>query len=157
MVLVAGCGFEPLHGRQKSGADTASALSQISVSPIPERLGQLLRIELTNQLNPLGPPRAPAYVLSVSVDERRQELGVRKDATATRANLIITATFKLTDTQTKENLFSGSVRSINSYNILDEDFATLTAETDARNRGTRDLAAEIGSRLGIFLSRPTRT
>ncbi len=157
MVLITGCGFEPLHGRPETGNQTTTALSQVSVHPIPERLGQLLRIELTNQLTPLGPPKAPAYVLNVDVSEVKQELGVRKDDTATRANLIITATFELTNTQTNENLFSGTVRSINSYNILDADFATLTAEADARRRGTRDLATEIGTRLGIFLSQPTNS
>lgn len=155
MLLVAGCGFEPLHGRQQSGAGSASALSQISIPPIPERLGQLLRIELANRLTPKGPPRVPAYVLKVELTESKQSLGVRKDATATRANLIITANFDLTDTGAGKSLLSGKVRSINSYNILDADFATLSAELDARRRASRDLATEIQSRLGIFLSRPT--
>jgi len=155
MVLVTGCGFEPLHGRQQSGASATLALSEISVPPIPERLGQLLRIELTNRLTPNGPPRAPAYVLNVQVTESKQSLGVRKDATATRANLIITANFNLFDTQADENLLDGTVRSINSYNILDADFATLSAEADARRRAARDLATEIQSRLGIFLSQAT--
>lgn len=154
-MLVSSCGFEPLHGRQQSGESASSALRQISVPPIPERLGQLLRIELTNRLSPNGPPRVPAYVLDVSIVESKQNLAVRKDATATRANLIVTATFSLRDVQTDENLLDGTVRSINSYNILDADFATLSAEADARRRATRDLATEIRSRLGIFLSQPT--
>ena len=91
MVLVAGCGFEPLYGRQQSGADASTELNQIAVSPIPERLGQMLRIELTNELTPKGQPRAPAYVLDVRVSESKQDLAIRKDATATRANLIITS------------------------------------------------------------------
>lgn len=157
MVLVTGCGFEPLHGRPESGNETTAALRQISVSPIPERLGQLLRIELTNQLNPTGAPRKPAFVLVVSVNESKQDLAIRKDDVATRANLIITARFDLKDARTDKNLFGGSARSINSYNILEADFATLTAEADARRRGTRDLATEIGSRLGIFLSQPAGT
>ena len=155
MALVAGCDFEPLYGRQQSGADVSAELSQIAVPPIPERLGQMLRIELTNQLTPKGQPRAPAYVLDVSVAENKQELAIRKDASATRANLIITATFNLKDRQTDESVFRGSLRSINSYNIIDADFATLTAENDARRRAVRDLATEIGLRLGLFLARPT--
>lgn len=157
ILLLAGCGFEPLHGRPEQGNQTTTRLGQISVPVIPDRLGQLLRNELTSQLTPLGPPRRPAYVLNVEVREVKQELGVRKDATATRANLIITASFDLTDSQTNEKLFRGTVRSINSYNILDEDFATLSAEANARRRGTRELATEIGTRLGIFLAEPTRT
>ena len=157
LVLLSGCGFEPLHGRQQSGAEPSSALRQIAVPPISERLGQLLRIELTNRLTPNGPPRAPFYVLAVKVTEGTQNLAVRKDATATRANLIITATYTLKDTQTNESLLTGRVRSINSYNILDADFATLGAESDARRRAARDLATEIRSRLGIFLARQART
>lgn len=152
MVLVAGCGFQPLHGRQESRDNATLALRQVAVPPIPERLGQMLRIELTTRLTPNGAPKAPLYVLNVSMTESRQNLAVRKDATATRANLIISATFELERVQTNENLLSGTVRSINSYNILDADFATLSAESDARRRAARDLATEIESRLGIFLS-----
>jgi LPS-assembly lipoprotein len=154
MVLVAACGFEPLHGRQQSGASATSALSLISIPPIPDRLGQLLRIELANRLTPKGPPRVSAYILNVTLSESKQSLGVRKDATATRANLIISANFNLFDTRADKTLLSGTVRSINSYNILDADFATLSAESDARRRASRDLATEIQSRLGLFLSQP---
>jgi LPS-assembly lipoprotein len=155
MALLTGCGFTPLHGQQKAGASATAALQQISVPPIPERLGQLLRIELTNQLTPNGQPRSPAYVLSVSVTESQQDLAVRRDATATRANLIITASFKLREVQSDEIVLSGAARSVNSYNILDADFATLSAESDSRRRASRDLATEIRSRLGIFLSQQT--
>lgn len=155
MVLVAACGFVPLQGRQQSGAGATLALSQIMISPISERLGQMLRIELANRLTPQGPPRAPVYVLDVKITESKQNLAVRKDATATRANLIITANFLLVDKQDGKNLLDGRVRSINSYNILGAHFATLSAESDARRRASRDLATEIQSRLGIFFSRPT--
>jgi LPS-assembly lipoprotein len=155
MILVTGCGFTPLHGHKQGGDDASSPLRQISVPPIPERLGQLLRIELTNQLTPNGSPRTPIYVLKVSITERKQDLAVRKDATATRANLIITASYTLKDVQTEKGLLTGKVRSVNSYNILDADFATLSAELDARRRASRDLATEIKSRLGVFLSQQT--
>ncbi len=115
----------------------------------------MLRIELTNRLTPNGQPRSPVFVLDVDVTESKQSLAVRKDATATRANLIIVATFNLRNVQTEKRVFAGTVRSINSYNILDADFATLSAESDARRRAVRDLATEIRSRLGIFLSKPT--
>jgi len=122
------------------------------VPPIPERLGQLLRIELTNRLNPQGLPQTPIYTLKVSVKENKQNLAVRKDATATRANLIIVANFELANIADKKGLFTGNIKSVNSYDILDADLATLSAESDARRRAARDLATEIKSRLGIFLS-----
>ena len=155
LLFVTGCGFQPLYGPQQIGADGVSPLQQIAVSPIPERVGQLLRIELTKNLNPKGPPATPVYRLGVTVRESKQNLAVRKDATATRANLIIVATYTLSDAQSRQTLLKGSVRSINSYNILDADFATLSAEADARRRAARDLATEIQSRVGLFLARPT--
>ena len=71
--------------------------------------------------------------------------------------LVISAKFELTDAETEESLLSGTIRSINSYDILDSDFATLSAESDARRRAALDLATEIKSRLGIFLSQPRNT
>lgn len=155
MALISGCGFTPLYGQKQVDDSVSMAMQQISIPPIPERLGQLLRIELSKQLTPNGAPRAPDYVLTLTVAESKQDLAVRKDATATRANLIITASYILKNVQPEEVLLSGSVRSVNSYNILDADFATLSAEADARRRAARDLATEIRSRLGIFLSQQT--
>ena len=94
-------------------------------------------------------------MLNVSVSESKRDLAIRKDATATRANLIITASFILKREQGGEVIFKGQVRSANSYNILDADFATLSAESDARRRAARDLATEITSRLGVFLAQRT--
>lgn len=155
LAVLTGCGFTPLHGNPQANGSATAALRQIGVPPIPERLGQLLRIELTNQITPKGQPRTPLYVLEVKVKESKQALAVRKDATATRANLILSANFKLKTGKESESLFTGTVRSVNSYNVLDADFATLSAESDARRRAVRDLATEIRSRLGIFLSRPS--
>jgi len=152
-VVVAGCGFQPMYGKLPGSADTDEALSRIAIQPIPERFGQLLRIELGKRLNPRGVEITPAYTLSVKVNENKQNLAVRKDDTATRANLIIQAEFLLGDVRTKEVVFTGKVRSINSYDILDAQFATLSAENDARRRAARDLANEIGSRVGVFLTR----
>ena len=157
LLLLAGCGFQPLHGAQATGADGLSELQRISVAPIPERLGQLLRIELTNRLTPKGAPASPKYVLNVSITENKQELAVRKDATATRANLRFLASYSLTDAQTKQKIQSATVRSTVSYNILDQDFATLSAEADARRRAARDIAVEIRSRVGLFLAQASRS
>jgi len=154
-MLLASCGFQPLHGTGESYGETSAALRQVAVAPIPERIGQLLRIELGNRLNPDSVAVAPIYSLSVSVKESRRDLAVRKDATATRANLVIAATYELSDIKTQQALLKGTVRSINSYDILDADFATLSAEADARKRAARDLATEIRARLGAFLAQQT--
>ena len=47
--------------------------------------------------------------------------------------------------------FLGQVRSVNSYNILTSDFATLSAREDARKRAVRVLALDIKERLSVWL------
>ncbi len=146
------CGFEPLYGDQDQGTPTEDLLSQVYVPPLADRLGQLVRIELTNRLTPKPGP-APVYSVNVELTESKQGLAVRRDASATRANLIITATFSLSVIGEKEKLMSGVNRSSNGYDILKSDFATLAAENDARRRGARDIADGIVSRIAIYLSR----
>jgi LPS-assembly lipoprotein len=77
-------------------------------------------------------------------------LGVRKDTTATRTDLIVKASFKLIDLSSKKTVVVGAARSVISYNILDADFATMSVMSDARNRAAKDLATRIRSRLSVF-------
>lgn len=150
ILAAAGCGFRPLYD-SAPGGDTAAALAQIMVPPIAERSGQLLRIELQNRFSRGGRVPEKRFTLRVTISESTGSVAVRRDATATRANLTINASYKLVRHSDNLVLLSGSARSVNSYNILESDFATLAAETDAKRRAARDLATEISSRLAIFL------
>ena len=148
-----GCGFRPLYGDHTgSGGET---LAQIGVEQIPDRAGQKLRNMLLERLTPTGPPGNPAYVLSVSLDEARQELAIRKDETATRANLTVTAQFVLRALREPQlGTYAGVANSTNSYNVLRSEFATLSAENDARDRALRVLAEEIRIRIAAALQNP---
>ena len=157
-LTISGCGFEPLHG-QRSGASSA-ALSAIDVHLIADRSGQMLRNELLQQMQPRGqtPTR---YSLAVTLTESLSNLGIRKDEVATRANLTLSASFTITELGGAKRVFSGSARSVNSYNILTSDFATLSTREDAHRRGINQLALEIRERLSVWLiragERPQRT
>lgn len=128
-------------------------LAAVRIAPLPDRIGQQMHNFLRDRLNPSGQPRDPAYVLSVSLSEAIEELGVRKDETATRANLTVFATYQLNDAASGKELLKGRNSSINSYNILDNQFATIFSERDARERGLRELSDAISTRLGIFFAR----
>ena len=148
-VVLAGCGFQPLNG-QKSGASSAR-LAEVRVAPIADRVGQKLHNLLLDKLNPRGSPAAARYVLRIKLNESLQKLGVRKDDVATRANLVMRATFGLARAQDDLSLFSASAVSINSYNILRSEFASLSAENDARSRAVSQISDEIKTQIGIFL------
>jgi LPS-assembly lipoprotein len=158
LVTLSACGFKPLYGNQADGAaanagrTTVSELSQVRIIPLSDRPGQLLHNELRNEINPRGQSRNPSYDLRVSLQETKQELAIRQDETATRANLRLQAKFTLLKNGAAERLFSGSSLSIVSYDIVDSEYATYTAEKNARQRGIRELAENIHLRLASYFS-----
>ena len=152
-LLLAGCGFEPLYGERNQAVATESLLNRVTVPPIENRVGQLARIELTNRLTPTRPAPTPLFTLNVKLGESKTRLAVERDSSATRANLTIDAAFELKRISDGAKLTSGSVRSVNSYDILQSDFATLAAEQNARRRGAKDVADGIIDRLAIYLRR----
>jgi len=150
---LAACGFEPLYGERGSEPATEEVLAYVQVPPIADRVGQLVRIELMNRMTPANPLK-PLYVLEVGLSEGQKSLAVRRDASTTRANLILSASFSLKRADDGAKIMGGSARSVNGYDVLTSDFATFAAETDARKRGAKDIADRIVERVSIFLSRP---
>ena len=147
--ILTGCGFRPLHSA-KSGASAAN-LAEIRIAPIADRIGQQFHNLLLDKLTPKGLSSAPSYVLHVTLTEARQNLGVRKDTVATRANLTMRASFSLVRIGDDALLMNNSAISVNSYNILNEEFATLSAENDARVRAVRELSDTIKTRVAVYL------
>lgn len=152
--LLAACGFQPLHGKRDGGG--SEALSAIYIAPIPDRPGQILHNELTSRINPGGRPRSPLYRLDVDLKVSRRDLGIRKDETATRSNLIFDANFIIRDAKTSKTLFQGRALNTNSYNILESRFATIASEADAVRRAARTLADNIRTRVSIYFSQQAR-
>ncbi len=153
-LVLSACGFRPLYGGADSQAmSPVDHMAAIRISPLPDRIGQQMHNLLRDRLNPTGQPREPAYALGLRLSESRKRLGIRKDETATRANLNLSVRFTLRSTETGSLLYSGHVNSVSSYNILTSPFATGFSEADARARALRELADGIRTRLGIYFSR----
>jgi LPS-assembly lipoprotein len=89
--------------------------------------------------------------LEVRLAQQIQELGVRKDSTTSRANLIFSA--GLTVFENGQTIHSDGVQSVVSYNILDDQYATVTSQSDAEDRALRQVGDEIKTRLAIFFDR----
>lgn len=152
-VALAACGFTPVYSTLGTGSGGAgsptvvAALSQVDVRPIAERRGMVLRQQLNEKLHPAGLQES-RYDLQVRLSSRTQELGVRKDSTTSRANLILTANFILWDGT--KRLMRDRVRSTVSYNILDDQYATIASERDAEARALKQISDEIRVRLAVF-------
>ena len=154
LLSLAACGFSPLHGRGgPDGIGTEDYLATVHIAPMPDRVGQELHNLLRDRINPKGQPLAPIYNLQVQVSSVIEELGIRKDRTATRANLTVFANFTLTEAATNRQLLTGRSRAFSSYNILESQFATLFSEQDAGGRALREISDDIRNRLAVYFAR----
>lgn len=150
---LAGCGYRPLYGRSSQGTPISSELAKVRISLIANRAGHRLRNHLLDRMNPHGEPDVPAYSLKVNLTETRVDLGVRRDETRTRANLILTASFYLRDLKNNRVLFSAGAQRVASFNISNAEFSTISAENAARRRSVEGLADEITQRVAVYLNR----
>lgn len=128
------------------------ALNAVYIHPLEDRTGQQMHNLLRDRLNPRGQPTAPIYGLRVDLTETLLALNIRQDATATRNNLTVKADFTLYVLANGETLFIGKSRSTNSYDILENQFATSVAEADARERSLRVLSDAVKTRLAVYFS-----
>jgi len=152
ILSLSSCGFRPMYTSYNEGPSlgAGSYLSQVDIRPISERRGVLLRQQLNEKFNQDQGSRK-IYDLQVQLSSRIQELGVRKDSTSSRANLIISANFWLW--QGQKRLVSNRVGTTVSYNILDDQYATIASEADAEARALKLISDQITNRIAIFFSK----
>lgn len=148
-----GCGFQPLHGQGGGNEEVSAELASVRVDPLRDRVGQQMHNFLRDRLNPHGQPVSPSYRLQIQLVESRTELGIRRDETATRANLRMEADFALLDFGSGAPLFTGRSSSTTSYDILRNPFASTVSEDDARERALREVADDIETRLALYFAR----
>ncbi len=153
LLLVGACGFQPLYGKTGSNAKVQAQLSQTYVLPIDGRTGQILRNNLLDRVTPNGVPANALYRLNVRIISEKKGVAIDKTASTNRYNLNLRAKYTLLDRTGKIAYYDGVAQSISSYNIVDSDFANLSAEKNAEKRSAIVLAEEIHRQLSVFFSR----
>jgi LPS-assembly lipoprotein len=78
---------------------------------------------------------------------------VTRSDEVTRNNLNLVISYRLQEYRTGAPIWSGSVNSLVSYNLVRADYANLVSERDARARAARDGAEQLRISLGNFFSR----
>ena len=154
-LLLAGCGFQPLYAHHsKSGFD--ADLASIKVNTIKDRQGQLLAIALRDGLNPRSARVTTRYTLDVELTSRRQDIGIRPDGTASRSEIAMTAEFVLKDTSKSTEgtiVLKGTTHSVSSFDVLNDDYATVIAQHNAEQRTVQEVGDDILTRLELFVSK----
>lgn len=151
-LLLEGCGFHPLyadHGRSGFDADLAS----IKVNTIADRQGQLLAIALRDALNPTGAQVVTRYTLDVSLTSIREDIALRSDGTASRSEIAMTAKFVLKDAKANQAVLQGTTHSVSSYDVLNDNYATVVASQNAEQRTMQEVGDDILVRLQLFMSK----
>ncbi len=163
VLLLSGCGFQPVYGTHRAAPSvagaipsqipsqtTARALSQIDIAIIPDRAGQMLRNDLIDRLYRGGYPANPVATLHIrKLEERKTELDLTKSSEATRAQLRISTKMKLIDSA-GQILLDRDLSTITSYNVLGSEFATRVSEEDARQNAIHDLARQVELNLSLY-------
>jgi LPS-assembly lipoprotein len=155
LLLVGACGFRPLLKQQAEvdrDQEVLSELAAVEVERLGGQLGQQLRNDLIDQLDPATLQMPKRYELDVSLRTRTNALAIQLDNTITRYNLTLRARFQLRDKEDGEVLYRSGVTRTSSYNVVRQPYAVLVAEDDAERRAAREVSADIRNLLAVYFA-----
>jgi LPS-assembly lipoprotein len=150
-VLASGCGFTPLYASGgPDGNGKGSLIGPVTIDEIKGKSGHIVRAELNKMLltESGGPPRH----LKITTSEGVVGLGYRVDETASRADVVLTGTYQLLDTNEKV-LASGNATAVAGYGVPASAYGEFSAHEDAREKAAENLARLIFAKLNLQLSK----
>ena len=154
--LLAGCGFRPLYAPGPRGAPgpAQAELTAIYVGLMPDRAGQLFRQALQQRFEGAGPGGSKRYELGALLSLSPEAIGIQRDNSSTRVRLIGTAAWTVRDLSADQALVAnGTARSVDGYNVLNQEFFALELENDAATRRvTSALADQVTTQLSSFFA-----
>ncbi len=141
------CGFSPMY--RVSANETITAYTeQVQINPIPNYEGYRLKTQVTDQLNPYKKQGNKKYVLAIDLKTPTySDQSIQNDNFSSRENVFMTAVYTLTDKQTGKVLVKSSARTVGSYNILNEPYATTVSRNKLRDDLVDNLADSIALRI----------
>lgn len=152
-LFLGGCGFQPMYGDHSSAASMAME-SGVEIGNIPDRNGQYLRNLLIDRMYQKGRPSDAPYLLTIApLRTELTNLGIRKDATSTRAMLQVYTVLTLLDRTTNTVVLERRVRAVGGYNQLDNQFATRVSEHSVSNHMLEELSDTIVTEVSLYLNR----
>ena len=112
-LLLAACGFQPMYAPAGSGG--AAAIGPVEVAQIEGKAGHVLKTELDRMFAVEDNGAAPA-LLEITLQEQVTPIGIRRDESATRAELRLIANYVLTPAD-HSRVMRGSVFTVVNYDI----------------------------------------
>jgi LPS-assembly lipoprotein len=142
-----GCALQPVyHGGVRGTA--ATTLSRISVAPIPDRAGFLLRNALQDRLG--NPGGSAPFRLEVELDDEIEGFGIRGDDSITRERRTLRARYRLVAADGSRTYLDATARSDAGIDVVrSSDLAVVAAENTALERLATELAAQIVAKVAL--------
>ena len=152
-LALAGCGLHPLYSGGESGL-VATSLRQVEVAPIAGKSGFLVRSALIDRLG--APGGAARYRLVVTLDDKIEGFGVRRDQAVTRERRTLRSRYQLVDAGTGETVLDATAGSDAGVDIVSSEYATVAAENTAVERLAETLADQMVARIGLYVTRTAK-
>ena len=153
LLPLAGCGFEPLYAR--GGDDPNGDLASVYVNNIGGRYGQLVRENLQQRLDLPVSGAASLYTLDVNPNMTGEGISIQPDNSSTYTRQVGTANWTLkTVGIAPRTLASGSARTVDGYNNIDQQYFQSTVSGDTTQaRIAANLADTITLQLAAWFRR----
>lgn len=149
LLSLTGCGLRPMYAGGASGP-VAASLSQITVGPIPERRGWLVRTALVDRLG--GEHPGATHRLEVELDDDISGFGIRGDRSITRERRTLRARYRLVRVSTGLVVLDATAGSDAGIDVVSSPYATVAAEQTALERLAKQVADQIVARLALYAS-----
>ncbi|HVV33859.1 MAG TPA: LPS assembly lipoprotein LptE [Vitreimonas sp.] len=146
LLLLAACGFQPMYAPVGGG----QAIGPVEISTIEGKSGHILKTELDRILAVENNGSQPAQ-LQITLKEDIQSIGLRRDESSTRADLVLTANYIFSPANGGRPI-RGSVVTTVSYDIPTAAFAAISAQDDARERAAETMAERFRAELALRLA-----
>ena len=154
ILTTASCGFKPMYGEQGlSNTILTSSRPEIFIDNIPDRQGQILRNLLIDKLYTKGRPINYTYKLRFTpLKIETTEMGIRKDASATRIQVQISTTMLLIKTSLNEEevILTRKFKSLGAHNLLDNQLASLVSREDIIEDILKEISQEIVTSVNLY-------
>lgn len=147
-IFLAACGFTPMYGERQQ----AALMQGVRIDAPNDLTGQKFRHELEDKLNPTGVPANPAYMLKVTLQSASSGIGVARDGTISRYNILLGSNYQLIRLTDNKLMQADEIQHVASFNNQpNQYFSTYISQKDSVDRAIDELAELYRQRIGLLL------
>lgn len=158
VLLLAGCGFQPLYKEQSSGTSVSDELKRIYVAGIPDRDGQMFRLALQQHMAGAGPEEPDGYVLRANLSIGQEAIDIHSDNTSGRTRMNGAAHWELyTVAEHPQFVASGDAATMDGMEVTYQQMFAQSMNTETVHaRVAETLAAEVTQQVAIWFRNHTQ-